>query len=67
MNTKLQLLTAKETAQRLRISKSLVYQLIDEGRLEHVRIGGRGRRGKILVTDEAVEAFLLSCNGDIDD
>ncbi len=66
MNTK-QLLTVKEIAQRLRISTSMAYQLCEEGRLEHHRIGGRGKRGKILVDDEAVQAFLMACREDFED
>jgi excisionase family DNA binding protein len=67
MLAKQQLLTPKETSQRLHLSKSSVYSLVEEGRLEHYRIGARGKRGKILIPEEAIEEFLLSCRGNIDD
>ena len=35
-----------------RISTSLAYRLIAEGRLPHVRIGARQKRGKIIIREE---------------
>lgn len=54
------MLTAKEAAQRLRISLSLMYRLIEQKRMPCVRIGGVGCRGKILVREEDVKKFLES-------
>jgi len=54
-------LTPKEAADYLGCSVSLVYQLADERRIAHFRIGGRGRRGKYSFTLEALDAFLESC------
>jgi excisionase family DNA binding protein len=54
-------LSPKECAQRAGVSVALVYQLCDERRLTHYRVGGRGRRGKILIDPEDLEAFLESC------
>lgn len=53
-------MTVKQAAERLEISRSLLYKLIEEGQLPHRRIGGKGKRGKIIVTEEDVKAFLDS-------
>jgi excisionase family DNA binding protein len=53
--------TVKEAAERLEISVSLTYQLLADGRLPHLRIGGRGRRGKIIIKEEDIRAFLATC------
>jgi excisionase family DNA binding protein len=53
--------TVKEAAEKLEVSVSLVYQLIADARLPHHRIGGRGRRGKIVIQNEDIQAFLASC------
>ena len=53
-------MTVKETADLLGVSVSMVYALIEEKRLPCVRIGRRGRRGKIVVRPEDVETFLKS-------
>jgi excisionase family DNA binding protein len=52
-------LTVKEVAERLRVSSSTVYNLVEEGRISCHRIG-KGR-GCIRFTEEQVEAFLQSC------
>ena len=49
---------------RLEISPSLCYQLCQEGRLGHVRIGGAGKRGKIVVREGDIERFLASVQVD---
>lgn len=54
-------LTAKQAADRARVSVSLIYQWCAERRLRHLRVGARGRRGKILIEEEDLEAFLLAC------
>jgi excisionase family DNA binding protein len=54
-------LTPKQAAARHGLSVSLIYQLCSERRLRHFRCGGKGRRGKILIEEEDITAFLLSC------
>lgn len=54
-------LTPKEAADRAGCSLSLIYQLCHEGRLAHLRIGGRGRRGKIIIPVSDLDAFLETC------
>jgi hypothetical protein len=39
-------------------SESLIYQICDEKRLTHYRVGGRGRRGKILIDPRDLDRFL---------
>lgn len=52
--------TVKQTAERLGVSASLVYQWCQEKRLAHVRLGKAGRRGKILIEETDVEAFVAA-------
>ncbi len=52
------MLDVKEVAERLNVSESLVYGWIADGRLAHVRLGGRGRRGTIRVSEADLDAFL---------
>jgi excisionase family DNA binding protein len=54
-------MTVKQAAERLEISCSLCYRLIEEGRLPHRRIGKTGCRGKIVLTEEGIAAFLRRC------
>jgi excisionase family DNA binding protein len=48
--------TVKETAERLGISPSKLYQLTSRKQIPHYRIGG-----KILFSDEDIQAYLSSC------
>lgn len=52
------LLTAKEAAALARVSRSLVYAWCDERRLAHLRAGGAGKRGRILIRRTDLEEFL---------
>jgi excisionase family DNA binding protein len=54
-------MTVKKAAERLEVSPSLVYKLVEEGRLTCVRIGRQGRRGKIIIREQDIEAFLKEC------
>ncbi len=54
------MLTVKQVAARLRISASLVYSWCDDHLLPHYRMGGKGKRGKILIEEAALDAFLQS-------
>jgi excisionase family DNA binding protein len=49
-------LTVREVADRLRISQSSVYLLIESGRLAHHRLGAR--RGAIRVSEDDLAAYL---------
>jgi excisionase family DNA binding protein len=51
-------MTVKEFAERAEISLSLAYLLIAEGRVPHRRIGQRGKRGCIRITEDDLRAFL---------
>jgi hypothetical protein len=51
-------MTVDEFAKRAEISKSLAYLLIAEGRVPHRRIGQKGRRGCIRITEEDYRAFI---------
>jgi excisionase family DNA binding protein len=51
-------MTVKDFAERVEISLSLAYALIAEGRVPHRRIGQRGRRGVIRITEDDLHAFL---------
>ena len=53
------LMTVKEVAHRLRVSASLVYQLLDSGKLGCHRIG-KGR-GAIRIRPEDVDEYLNQC------
>ncbi len=57
-------MTVKQAAERLEISVSLAYSLIEEGRITCRRIGREGRRGKISIREEDLERFLESVKVD---
>jgi excisionase family DNA binding protein len=54
------LLTPKEAAAHAGVSVSLIYQWCDERRLTHFRAGGKGKRGKILVSPRDLDALMES-------
>jgi excisionase family DNA binding protein len=54
-------LTIKRAAERAGVSPSLVYGWCEERRLRHYRFGGKGRRGKIMVEEADLDAFLDEC------
>jgi excisionase family DNA binding protein len=54
-------LTIREAAKAAGVSTSLLYQLCGERRLRHYRVGGEGRRGKIMVDEADLTAFLEEC------
>ena len=53
-------MTVKQFADKAEISLSLAYLLIAEGRVPHRRIGQRGRRGAIRITEEDFQTFIES-------
>ncbi len=54
------MLTVKQAAAKLGISASLVYGWCDQQVLPHYRMGGKGKRGKIVIEETALDAFLKS-------
>jgi excisionase family DNA binding protein len=58
------LLTVKQAAERATVSESLVYQWIDERRLTHYRLGGKGKRGAIKIDPRDLDAFLATLRVD---
>ena len=58
----MELLTVKEVARRLRVSGSLIYQLIESERLGCHRIGNG--RGAIRIRSEDVDHYLSQCRHD---
>lgn len=49
------LYTVAEAADKLRISKSLIYAMVQEGKLPAVRFGRKGRRGCLRIREEDIE------------
>lgn len=60
-------LTPAEAARAAKVSVSLIYQLCAERRLPHYRVGGTGRRGKIVIDEAELIEFLRSCRVDSSD
>ena len=56
-------LTVREAADRLRISPSSVYLLIEQGRLAHHRVGAR--RGAIRINETDLTAYLAACRQEL--
>src|SRR5689334_19549696 len=53
-------LTVKQAAERAGVSPALVYEWCEERRLPHYRAGRQGRRGKILIEEADLDAFIES-------
>ncbi len=53
-------LTPKQASERMCVSLSLVYQLLQQRRLPAYRIGVRGR-GKWVIEEADLETFLAEC------
>jgi excisionase family DNA binding protein len=53
------LLTVAEVAEKLNVSPSLVYQMVETGKLPFLRIGNG--RGAIRFQGEDIQAYLDSC------
>lgn len=51
-------LTPKQAAARAGMSPSLVYAWCDERLLPHYRLGRTGKRGRILIEEGDLSAFL---------
>ncbi|MDY3551486.1 helix-turn-helix domain-containing protein [Gemmata sp. JC717] len=57
MNT---LLTIKEAAARARVSETIVRGWVRDGSLPHYRLGAKGKRGKIAIAPEDLDALVAS-------
>jgi excisionase family DNA binding protein len=57
------LLTPKQAHVRLekQVSLNTIYQAIQERRLPHYRVSGGGKRGKILIDEADLLAWLDGC------
>ena len=55
------MLTPKQAAEYLGVSLSMIYQLAEERRITHFRVGGKGKRGKLLFLPRDLDDFLASC------
>ena len=55
------MLTVKQICEKYPyVSESLVYLWIEERQLPHYRLGGKGKRGRIVVNETDFLAFLAS-------
>src|SRR6266852_2087038 len=54
-------LTPKQAAAVAGVSVSMVYLWCEERRLRHYRCGSKARRGRILIEDADLTAFLEAC------
>lgn len=54
------MLTVKQAATRANVSVSLIYILLKKRQLPAIRVGCRGR-GKWLIKEDALDAFLTKC------
>ena len=55
------MLTPKQAAARAGVSPSLVYSWVEGRLLPHYRLGAKGKRGKILIDESDLAAFLAGC------
>lgn len=60
MKTQTQLLSIPETAQRLGVHRSTVYQLISAGQLQAINLGQGKQRTSIRVRESELERFIQS-------
>jgi hypothetical protein len=54
-------ITVIEVSKRVGVCSSLVYGWVESRALAHFRLGGKGKRGRILVDEADLEAFLQGC------
>jgi excisionase family DNA binding protein len=60
-------LTVREAALEAKVSMSMVYQWCHERRLPHLRLGGRGKRGRIGIEDTDLKSFLQTLRIEAED
>jgi len=54
------MLSVRQAALKIGVSESLIYSWIEARQLPHYRIGAKGKRGKILIAEADLEAFIES-------
>ena len=54
------MLTVKQSAAHACVCESIIRRWIAAGRLPHYRLGGPGRRGKIMIEVEDLDGLLAS-------
>lgn len=54
------MMTIADAAKKYPLSKSLLYELCRLGKLNHYRVGARGK-GKILLDEKDIEELLAAC------
>jgi excisionase family DNA binding protein len=59
------MITAKQAAERLGVSDSLIYEWCAQGLLKHYRFGGKGRRGCIRIEEADLDAFLAASRHEV--
>ncbi len=59
------MLTVKQAADRAGVSDSLVYEWCGQRLLKHYRFGAKGRRGKVMIEEADLDAFLDSCKQEV--
>jgi excisionase family DNA binding protein len=52
------MISVKQAAVQTGLSPQLIYLWCEERRLPHYRLGGRGRRGRILINPADLDAFV---------
>jgi excisionase family DNA binding protein len=52
------LMTVAEAAEWAGVSVTIVYGWVNDGELPHYRLGAKGRRGKISIGEDDLNAFL---------
>jgi hypothetical protein len=52
--------TVKQLAEIHGLSRAIIYVWVEERRFPVLRVGAKGRRGRILIEDEDFMLFLLS-------
>jgi len=59
-------MNAHQAAEHAGVSASLVYQWCAERRLPHFRLGKSGTRGKLLIEQADLDAFLTSLRVEVE-
>lgn len=54
------MLTPKQAAVKIGVSDSLIYEWCSAGLLPHYRFGTPGRRGKVLIDEAELDAFVTA-------
>jgi hypothetical protein len=57
-------MTVKQVSEKYALSRALIYLWVDERRFPVLRVGAKGKRGRILIEESDFEPFLLSLRVD---